>query len=351
MVKPRVAIVGAGVSGLAAAWQLRNAPVEVAVFDKSRGVSGRAASRTRNGARFDFGANYFKLEDPELAQLVLHTLSGKGLVSIEKEVWTFDADGRISPGDPVQNRQTRWTYSSGISTLGKQLAAASGVDVKPATRISSLQCSQDGWMLQAEGPATACETAFDAVLLTPPAPQVRDILAASELGEIDGGDLDRALSCALYHQQLCFALAFSAPLEHQHACFALINIDRGHDIAWLSFENDKPGRELGGCSVIMVQMSPDWSRRHFDNPPDRLVAEVSRAALSLLDLPDRGVDWFDCQRWRFAHPYEPADAAGLALGEEAGLFFAGDALVGKGRVGEAMVTGLRAADLIISRLA
>jgi predicted NAD/FAD-dependent oxidoreductase len=350
MSKPRLAIIGAGISGLAAAWKLREAAIDVTVFDKSRGVSGRAASRTRHGARFDFGANYFKLENPELKQLVLNDLPTTDLGRIEREVWTFDAEGRMQPGDPIQNRQSRWTYSSGISTLGKLLAEAAGVDVGLGMRITGLQQLRGSWVLQAEDKAITVDTGYDAVLLTPPAPQTHDILAASALGDVDGEKLEAALASARYHQQLVFALGFNPPLDKRPDCFALINSDRAHDIAWLSFENDKPGRDLGGSTVMMVQMSPDWSRCHFDEPAGKLVHEVAAIALKLLDVTHRPVDWFDSQRWRFAHPYQPAAASALEQGEEAGLFFAGDALVGKGRVEEAMATGLRAADRIVKRL-
>ena len=57
----KIAIIGAGVSGLAAAWALKDSDWEVSVFEKSRGPSGRAATRTINGVRVDHGANYFKL--------------------------------------------------------------------------------------------------------------------------------------------------------------------------------------------------------------------------------------------------------------------------------------------------
>jgi predicted NAD/FAD-dependent oxidoreductase len=350
MDRPRVAIIGAGPAGLAAAWRLRDAPVEVVVVDKSRGVSGRAASRTRHGARFDFGANYFKLDTPELERLVLQELPGEGLVRIAGDVWTFDGAGRIAPGDPVQNRQAKWTYSSGISTLGKHLAAAARADVRFATRVTALRRATGAWQLVTEDPAAGSGGAFDAVLLTAPAPQAREILAASEITGAELHTIDASLAAARYHQQWCFALGFQRSIEPRPECFALINSDRSHAIAWLSFENDKPGRELGGSTVIMVQMSPAWSARHFDASAETLLPEVHQAALSLLGLEDRPVEWFDSQRWRFAHTYQAAEANGLAGAESAGLFFAGDALVGKGRVGASMTTGLRAAERITARL-
>jgi len=347
---PRVAIIGAGPSGLAAAWRLRDAPVAVTVFEKSRGVAGRAASRTRHEARFDYGANYIKLDTPELENIVQQQLPVDDLVQILGNVGTFDKAGLIAPGDPAQNRQAKWTYASGISTLGKHLAAASAADVRLATRVTALTTDAQGWHIATDEAAGGDKLAFDAVLMTPPAPQSRDILASSDIGGVDLPTIDAALAKARYHRQWCFALGFQQPLESRPDSFALINSDRDHAIAWLSFENDKPGRPLGGSTVIMVQMSPDWSERHFDATAEELLPEVRGAALSLLGLDDRPVGWFDSQRWGYAHPYEPADRNGLSVAEHQGLFFAGDALVGKGRVGESMLTGLRAAERIAAQL-
>ena len=350
MSEPRVAIIGAGPSGLAAAWQLRDAPVAVTVFEKSRGVAGRAASRTRHEARFDYGANYIKLSSPELEELVRQQLPVDDLVQIPGNVSTFDKTGHIAPGDPAYNRQAKWTYASGISTLGKHLAAASAADLRLVTRVTALRADAKGWHIATEEAAGSEKMAFDAVLMTSPAPQSRDILASSDIAGINLPTIDAALAKARYHQQWCFALGFQQPLESRPDSFALINSDREHKIAWLSFENDKPGRQLGGSTVIMVQMSPAWSERHIDATAEKLLPEVRGAALSLLGLDDRPVDWFDSQRWRYAHPYKSADSDGLSVAERQGLFFAGDALVGKGRVGESMITGLRAAERIAAQL-
>jgi predicted NAD/FAD-dependent oxidoreductase len=59
------------------------------------------------------------------------------------------------------------------------------------------------------------------------------------------------------------------------------------------------------------------------------------------------VIWFDKQRWKYAHPYCAADADEVHEAAPEGLFFAGDAFVGKGRVGRSIETGLRAAEMIL----
>ncbi len=346
----RIAIVGAGPAGLAAAWRLREAPVDVQIFEKSRGVSGRAASRTLHGARFDPGANYFKLESEGLQELVLQTLPTSELVRIEAEVWTFDGQGQLAPGDPVYNQQPRWTYSTGISTLGKLLAAAAAAPIHRGCRITGLRRRNRQWSLLTEEGGAQEGADFDAVLLTPPAPQAVDLITHSELDPQTTATLITALKQSRYHAQLCFALGFKVPLKRPDRCFAMINTDRAHDVAWLSFENDKPGRELGGHTVMMVQMSPDWSAEHLEQDPDQLVPIVAEHALSLLG-PDRPpLAWSDSHRWRYAHPYQAADKSGLETGAGAGLYFAGDALVGKGRVGGAMQTGIEAAEQMLGHL-
>ncbi|MDX1531103.1 MAG: NAD(P)-binding protein, partial [Rhodothermales bacterium] len=59
-----LAIIGAGAAGLAAAFGLRDSGVAVTLFEKSRGVSGRAATRRRTADgqtwRYDHGAQYVK---------------------------------------------------------------------------------------------------------------------------------------------------------------------------------------------------------------------------------------------------------------------------------------------------
>ena len=92
-----LAIVGAGASGAAAAYRLRETDYDVTVFEKSRGVCGRAATRRKHGCTYDHGANYVKSGSDRVDRLLTETLSSDGLADIEAPVWTFGADGEITP--------------------------------------------------------------------------------------------------------------------------------------------------------------------------------------------------------------------------------------------------------------
>ena len=76
--------------------------------------------------RIDHGANYFKTDSDLVANLVHHQLPADDLVRIDRDVWTFSGRGQLSPGDPEINAEPKWTYRSGISTLGIWLQLLSG---------------------------------------------------------------------------------------------------------------------------------------------------------------------------------------------------------------------------------
>ena len=58
----KLAVIGAGLAGLTVAKQLSQS-YQVLVFDKSRGVSGRMATRRAGQFQFDHGAQYFTIRD------------------------------------------------------------------------------------------------------------------------------------------------------------------------------------------------------------------------------------------------------------------------------------------------
>ena len=345
---PKLAIVGAGVAGCATAWALRAAGLEVVLFEKSRGVSGRAATRRRDGVAYDHGANYFKTENPRVAAVIHDELPTAELAQIEGDVWTFDGAGQISPGDPAQNASAKWTYRSGLNTLGKLLLGQTTARLHRQCRIARLDQHPDGWHLFDTEDAALGR--FDAVLLTPPAPQSLELLAASRIEGDLRDALEGGLEAATYRSQFSIILAYDRHIARPGAFFGLVNTDGAHDVAWLSFEHDKPGHVPEGQRIVVVQMAPAWTLAHYEDAPEDLVRAAAEYAGTLLGEDLRNPTWTDHQRWRYALPDAGADAEALTQGHAAGLFVAGDALAGKGRVEAALASGLEVADEIRERL-
>lgn len=342
-----IGIVGAGVSGLAAAWSLSRSGWCSTLHEKSRGLAGRAATRRRGEHCYDHGANFFRLDDAGIHELLTEHLPANELVEITGDVWTFDAQGNISPGDPAHNAVSKWSYRRGIKTIGRLLADDSPhAEVRRESQVTCIDKQDDGWMLvdaqgQAHGPHSI-------LLMTPPAPQSMHLLndcpavtaeLLAELGRIN------------YHRQFCFVLGYDSPALEHRDYHALLNLDGQHEVSWLSFEEDKAGHVPPGQSVVVVQMSPAWSSPRYAHEREGLLPEVMEAVCRLLgqDLPEPA--WWDSQRWAYACPMNALQPEILQKAEAAGLFFAGDATVGKGRVSLALRSGLEVADRIKARLA
>ena len=347
-----IAIVGAGAAGLAAAHALGR---PVTVFEKSRGVSGRAATRWRDAPgpdgeaarwRFDHGAQYVSPGPDSPSARLIQDVMGDGVVSVEGAVWPFDDDGTLRP-DRAREPGLRWTFRDGVAEVGRRLRDATpGLDLRQA-RVARLERGPGGWAVETDDGAR--HGGFDAVLLTPPAPQAAEVVRASDLGDLDAGPLAAALGAVTYRSQFTVVWAFNRELERPADVYALVNAaehggpDGGHDVAWLAVESDKPGRAPDGATLLMAQMSERWTAAHYDDAKADVVAAAADAVAGLWG-PLPAPAWTDTQRWRYSLPNGGPDRDALADAAGHGLFVAGDHTAGKGRVHLALEEGLAVAD-------
>ena len=328
----RVGVVGAGVAGLGCAREIDG---EITVLEKSRGVSGRAATRRTNGCRYDHGANYLDLEpDDELLSLV-EGLGTDGLVDIEEPVWVFDREGEIAPGHGEDGHKL--TYERGITGFAKRLRDDAGLEVQTETRAESLARADDGtWTVtDTEGGEWG---PFDALVLTPPAPQTAALLSRADWDDPLRERLHGAVSAVPFRTVITAVLHY--PFELDVPYYALVNTDKEHGIGWLSREECKPGHVPEGESLLICQMGGDWSARRYDDPPEEVCDDAATLVADLLG-DDRLAtpDWTDWQGWRYAIPEDSVDESVVAEAERAGLYLTGDWLVGTGRVDGAFVAG------------
>lgn len=350
----QIAIIGAGVAGLAAAGRLREAGFACTIYEKSRGVGGRAATRRVDQFTFDHGANYVKAPDGPLRALIEGSRGPQDdpAQDIGRPVWVFDAENRITEGDPEQNADEKWTWRSGITALARSMAAGMPIEFgRQVTRIAPGTQARYGLFDAAD----ALLGEADIVLLTPPGPQTAAILERSSI-DADLRDAMLALLEPVQYRR-CISYVFAFPYRPQVPWYSLVNIDRRHPIAWLACEHDKPGRVPDGSGLIMAQMSHDFSVAHWDEvakgtagpavdtpfPPS---AETVAGLIGELIGQELGAPgWVSLQRWRYALPDGGADFEQLNR-NEVGLYFAGDYVTGLGRVHLAIESGWQVAELM-----
>lgn len=344
----KLLIIGAGISGLATAYTLaKHAPdVEIHCIEKSRGVGGRAATRRRDGAIFDHGAQFFRTNDADQLAFFRDAIDASQLIDIAKPVWTFTHDNTISVGDSAQNTAPKLVYRAGINQLGKLLMPAH-LHVSFQQRVHHITQDQD--IIRCFDADQHEIASGDAILFTPPAPQTIDILRESNIDSTMQTQLIEGLSPATYRPCLSITMAFAQTFDCPF--YALVNSDRQHDISWLAFEHDKDAsRAPAGQSLITIQLAPAASRTHWDADIDTLATHYLPAIASLLDTQLSQPLWIDRQGWRYALPDGKANTHLLQMYERShGLYFAGDALSGLGRVHLALQSGFDVAHRIISQ--
>lgn len=345
----QLAVIGAGMAGLAAAGELARAGHAVAIFEKSRGVGGRVATRRVAGFAIDHGAQVVKAPIPELLALVA---AAAGAHDLAAPVWIFDGDGQVMQGDPAFNAEPKWVWPGGNTALAKQMAA--GLDLRLETTVTALRRAAAGYELVDDG--GAAHGPFAAVLLTAPAPQSAAIIAAGDLEPPARDELLAALAPVRYRPCLSIALAYGRPLDLPW--YALLNVDRRHPIAWLAREDAKPGRAPAGHALLLAQMGPAWSEAHWEVLPKATygqngplpdpLGEVSAMVEALVGAELGPPLWADVHRWRYA--LCDAQCGSAAVEGRAGVYLAGDLEHGQGRAHLAIESGWAAAARIMAGL-
>lgn len=326
----RVGILGAGLSGLAAARALGKAGHEIAVFEGEPYPGGRVSTVALGPYVFDPGATSFAPRGKALEQVILDELPTDDLVRIEKPIYIHEAL-RPRPGDQAKNAIGRYTYRSGNRSLAELLAR--GVDVRYGRKLDEIKkLSEGGYLLDNDF--------FEAVILTPPAPETLALLQAS--GE------HRPIGYVFYRPCLSLLLGYTLELP-EIKYHALLDPEQRHPLTWLSVESAKSaGRAPDGHTALVAQMSPQFSTTHFESP-DQLVIELTVDYIQRL----YGVKWRTpavASVVRFRHS-QPESIAGFEAVNRPGatLIIAGDSLVGS-RAEHAYESGMRAAQSLVAPL-
>ena len=321
----RAVVVGAGIAGLAAAGALQRSGYRVQVFEKSRGVGGRAATRREGPHQFDHGAQYFTCRSDAFAEQVAQWVAA-GCV----RPWT----GRVIAMDkassqPRESLHTRYVGVPGMNALAQ--AMAEGIECRFETRVQGLRYTDDEWQLTLEGGATC---AADALVLTPPPAQSAALLAAVS-SPVRGGLAEVAM-------QPCWALmlAFDQPLDI--ACAAAY-IDTDSPLAWCARDTGKPGRAPGERWVVHARA--DWSVRNLELEPTAAARQLLAAFSEQFGV--RSVPTLQrAHRWRYAQASKPLNTKSL-YDSDLRLALAGDWCAGS-RIEGAWLSGCDAAVRITS---
>ena len=299
---PRVAIIGAGLTGLNIARRFVEAGIETQLFDKSRGVSGRMATRRlkMNGLnlRFDHGNPF--VTSPQMQAI-------SELMNSPSDPMPLDVAAHSGLSD-----ESLICIADGMNQVGKWLA--SGLEIhlnRPVTAITPSDSAKQ-WQIVAGNIVVPDD--FDLVITTTPPRQAAEILRGS----------DSAVVAALnaIEPQGCWSLMLvtDPPLPMGLVCHL-----EGEIIERVINENAK-GRSSEYLGLYTVHAKRPWSQRHMESSKVDVQAAMIEA-LQSLGLAAGNILHAQLHRWLYAGVVQSLGQPYLA-DMQRGLYCAGDWCLG-----------------------
>lgn len=332
----RIAVVGAGIAGLACARRLLRAGARVVVFEAADQVGGRIATRLSEAGPFDVGAQYFSVRHHAFERAIAPLVTG-GVV----QAWRgrVHALWRGNRADKTASQQ-RYVAVPGMRALAEHFAL--GLDLRLAHAVRGLELDGLRWRLQLDSRPDD-DSGFDAVALTVP--------GAASLIEAHT-HLAAGLKAVVWDPVWAVGLALSRRAD---AGFDAAFVNDDPLIAWIARDSSKPGRPRvpGVAERWLIHAQPRWSREHAAMPADEVVYWLSHAFAARVGRAMRPRLAF-AQLWPAARPVNPLPQRCL-WDAAAGLGIAGDAM-GEGtapeagggpRVESAFLSGLALAEAMV----
>jgi len=319
-VRPRIAVIGAGVAGATCARGLKEAGADVHVFEKSRGVGGRMATRRRrwtddaqveHEAAFDHGAPGFTAHSAAFADFVAQRARAQDLVR-----WV----PRMAPGSfvPLEAYEC-WIAPRRMPDLCSRL-----IDQLPVTlgqTIDALHAGPDGWRVEWLGETLG--RGFSHVVLAMPPLQAAKLLEPHRHDWAHLGRQQRMLPC----WTLLGVAEQPARAPDWDIAWPL-----GGPLAWIIRNEKKPGRACAeGLVHWVAHANATWSETHLEMPDDAVHATLLSALDEFLGEASRW-RFSEVHRWRYASVARSEACASPAFrfDDALGLGVCGDYLGGAG---------------------
>lgn len=316
-----VAVIGAGLAGLACAHQLQAAGYAVTLFEQSGMPGGRMCHCAGERWQCDHGAQYFTARDPAFAAVVNGWIDIAVAAPWQARVASWD-------GTHLRPSQSALTRYVGVPDMAAPARAlASHLEIQRHTQVRALQRSGQRWVVSfAHEAATRM---FDVVLLAVPAPN-----AVALLAQVAPGFLSIARRARM-QPAWALMLHFDAPIDPGYDA---LFVNTGQ-LRWVSRNSSKPGR--AGAETWLLHATAEWSRMHCKASPAHVIASFM-PTLAALGLPmPKSCDAFF---WTVASS-DPALQIGCIWDAHLSLGMCGDWLAG-GNVEGAWQSGVSLAQRV-----
>jgi len=304
MSRPDPLIIGAGLSGLAAAQVLVDAGRSVSIIDKGRGVGGRMATRRAGEATFDHGAQFFTVRGDEFRAVIDRAIEAEVV-----DIWCR--------GFSVEDGYPRYFCPKGMTSLAKWMTdqlRSKDVSIETDTRAARIEAGADHWKVQLDDGG---ERHAHSLIVTAPVPQTIELV-----GHVLDPEVSSTLSAITYKPTFALLITLDAP-----SAMTSPGGDQRTEADLFTFVADNQQKGVSAVPALTFHVNGDVSSTRWDDDPESIIADL---------LPETApwvgeADIVDVQlhKWKFAGPYTPYPERHLVVASTPGpLVLAGDAFGG-----------------------
>jgi renalase len=300
----RIAIIGAGISGLVIAKDLSQ-KYEVVVFEKARGIGGRMSTRHAEPFDFDHGAQCFTARSKAF-QNFIRTYFDKGIINEWKGKVV-----NLELGKKETERlwfETHFVASPNMNSLCKDLAK--GLDIRFSCEISPLGEKTDKYWSLFDNQGVMLGN-FDMIISTAPPEQTVKLFSQHLLPD---NPLFSITMQGCYALMLGFNQVWDKPWISAKV--------RDNPIKWVSVNSSKPLRNNKVTSLV-IHSRNDWSEAHIDNDLDLVKDFLMQQFSKVTEINPNKADYVSLHRWRYAIVAKTEKSGGY-IDDKIGLYATSD---------------------------
>ena len=297
----KILIIGAGLAGLTCARALSERGLSSVIYEKSRGVGGRLATRRSNAdVSFDHGGQYVTAQGDKfqayLDEAIKSGFAAEWLPNLEEE---------------LKFPKKKIVGLSGMSDLVRPLCRE--LDIRFNVTVTGVSRQKEGWLIRTD--KSHKEEIFDKVILTIPAPQAKELIY-HETSIISVLDKVSLLPC------LAAMVAFSEKLNLSSDVFR----DGSEVLAWCARDSSKPQRNKNYDSWVL-HGTPRWSKDWLEAERDIIAEKLLENFRQTYHNPLPEIKILRGHKWRYALADKMLGKEFLASDDNT-LFLGGDWCMG-----------------------
>lgn len=274
----KIAIIGAGISGITAARELAG-DASVCVFEKSRGLGGRMATRRAGGFSFDHAAQFFTARSNEFREQI-EFAGDKAVRAWTPQVITIERGSRSYKREWFE---THFVGTPGMNEILKMMTK--NLSIRFSTRVSHLQAQSGVWRLYDDQRQSLGD--FDWVISSAPVPQTLDVLpdCFSHRSLMREAEFSPCYALMLGFEQLP-SLGFDAAVVKNEA------------IAWISANHSKPGRSEG--KSLLIHSDNYWAAENLEADQEFIINRLTQCLGELTAIEADKAKHIALHRWLYA---------------------------------------------------